>query len=64
MSYRTIWNPARFLSRSTRERIRLEGVSCDNYVINILSKLRARGETDLVNTIIIELAEVDETVSQ
>lgn len=58
MSVKTMHNPARFLSPSTLSAIKAAGVTdLYEYVSNIESKLRSRGENDLADTMIEEIEE-------
>lgn len=57
MSVLTIHSPAPFLSIDTRDEIKSHGISLADFVSNIESKLRARGEHDLVERMLDELRE-------
>lgn len=59
MSALTVYAPARFLSRETREKITaaLGAGWQDNYASNIEDKLRVRGEHALAETMLAEIRE-------
>lgn len=65
MSWRTIYNPRRLLSRDTADAIRATGVDLDNYASNIEQQLLAAGRDDLVKLMIDEIGmSNDEIVSR
>lgn len=57
MTYRTIHNPSRYLSASTRAAIKAQGIDLCEYVSNIESKLRIRGESELAEIMLSEIRE-------
>lgn len=56
-THRADYNPAPRIGRDTREEIKSLGISLDDYVANIESKLRARGESSLANRMLDEIRE-------